>query len=88
MNKFILATALTLATTTANAGWLTNMASDATRDKGEDRKPTAEYNLDTFGNDVRVYEWTPADNKDIRCVFVAGSDNSTGVACYPVSKGE
>lgn len=75
----LLALALPL---TANAGWITNIASDATRDKGEDRHPTAEYNLDVFGNDVRVYEWTPADNPNIRCVFVAGNQNSTGVACY------
>lgn len=70
----------------ANAGLLTNVLSDATREKGEDRYPTAEYNLDTYGLDVRVYEWAPADNPNIRCVFVAGSENSTGVACYPVEK--
>lgn len=52
--------------------------------------PTVEdvrkYKLSTHGYDVRVYEWAPADNKNVRCVFVAGNENSTGVACYPVEK--
>jgi|AntRauTorcE11897_2_1112592.scaffolds.fasta_scaffold28584_2 opacity protein-like surface antigen len=42
------------------------------------------YKVSTHGYDVRVYEWTPKDNKNVRCVFVAGSENSSGVACYPV----
>jgi hypothetical protein len=31
---------------------------------------------------ARVYEWTPLDNPDMRCVFVA-SNKSSGVGCYP-----
>lgn len=42
------------------------------------------YKVSTYGYDVRVYEWTPSDNKNVRCVFVAGSENSSGVACYPI----
>lgn len=42
------------------------------------------YKVSTYGYDVRVYEWTPKDNKNVRCVFVAGNENSSGVACYPV----
>lgn len=44
------------------------------------------YKVGVYGYDVRVYEWTPVDNKNVRCVFVAGSENSSGVACYPVEK--
>lgn len=49
-------------------------------------KPTNAYKLETYGYNVRVYEWTPKDNPNMRCVFVAGETNSTGVACYPVDK--
>ena len=49
-------------------------------------KPTNAYKLETYGYTVRVYEWTPKDNANIRCVFVAGETNSTGVSCYPVDK--
>ena len=42
------------------------------------------YKLSTYGYDVRVYEWTPKYNKNVRCVFVAGNENSSGTACYDV----
>ena len=44
----------------------------------------SKYKLSTYGYDVRVYEWTPKDNKNVRCVFVAGNENSSGTACYEV----
>jgi len=44
------------------------------------------YKVSTYGYDVRVYEWTPKDNKNVRCVFVAGNENSSGASCYPVEK--
>ena len=66
----------------ANAGWLTNqIAGD-----GEGTKKSIMYKLEAFGNDVRIYEWTPRDNPNVRCVFAAGSTNSTGVACYEVEE--
>ncbi len=49
-------------------------------------EPTAAYKLETYGYNVRVYEWTPKDNPNMRCVFVAGETNSTGVACYPAAE--
>lgn len=52
----------------------------------EDRKNDHKYKLESYGFDVRVYEWTPKDNKNVRCVFVAGNENSSGVACYDVEK--
>jgi hypothetical protein len=48
-------------------------------------EPTAAYEIDTYGYDSRVYEWTPAHNPDISCVFVA-SNKSSGVGCYPTAK--
>lgn len=49
-------------------------------------EPTTAYKLETYGYNVRVYEWAPKDNPNMRCVFVAGETNSTGVACYPASE--
>lgn len=78
----VLVLAIALFATPAFAGWLTNqIAGD-----GEGTKKSVMYKLEAFGNDLRVYEWTPRENPNVRCVFVAGSENSTGVACYPVEK--
>lgn len=78
----VMALAIALFATPAFAGWLTNMAAG----DGEGTKKSVMYKLEAFGNDLRVYEWTPRDNPNVRCVFVAGSTNSTGVACYEVEE--
>jgi len=80
MNKFIKTSivALTLTATSANAGLFDSvMTSDWDT---IDAKP---YNLSVYGFDARVFEWTPLDNPNVRCVFVA-SNKSSGVACYNV----
>lgn len=85
MKKMILIAILTLGSVTvlamygkANAGlWDSMMNADL-----KEVEPTANYELSTYGFDGRVYEWTPAWNKGISCVFVA-SNKSSGVACYP-----
>jgi len=41
------------------------------------------YKLDAYGFDARVYEWTPLENPNVRCVFVA-ANKSSGVSCYEV----
>lgn len=64
----------------ANAGILGSLASSSWP-----TKETTRYKLDAYGFDVRVYEWTPEDNKNVRCILAAGNNNSTGVACYEVS---
>lgn len=71
----------------ACAGWMQGALNNALAG-GSDapNKPTTMYRIETMGNDVRMYEWTPQDNKNIRCVFAAGSENSTGVACYEVEE--
>ena len=45
---------------------------------------TSAYNVDAAGWDVRVVEWIPEDNKDYRCMFVAGTEKAAG-GCYPAS---
>ncbi|QKQ24724.1 hypothetical protein HUE58_06480 [Candidatus Ruthia endofausta] len=46
--------------------------------------PTSEYLIETPGWNIRVYEWTPADNPNTRCLFAAGSQKG-GVACYSIN---
>ena len=46
---------------------------------------TSTYNVEAAGWNVRVIEWTPEDNKDYRCMFVAGTEKA-GVGCYSANK--
>jgi len=84
MKQTILTVLLTLAVTfgafygAAQAGlWDSMMNSDL-----KEVPPTANYEMAVYGYDARVYEWTPAWNQGISCVFVA-SNQSSGVGCYP-----
>jgi len=47
-------------------------------------KPSSEYLIETAGWNIRVYEWVPADNPNVRCMFAAGSKKG-GVACYSIN---
>lgn len=79
MKKLLLAGLLATAIATpAHAGLFDSVATG----NWPTKSVTAKYKLDTYGYDVRVYEWTPKDNKNVTCVFVAGNENSSGVACY------
>jgi len=48
-------------------------------------KPSSEYLIETAGWNIRVYEWVPADNPNVRCMFAAGSQKG-GVACYSINE--
>lgn len=83
MKKILLIIVATLlAVSSASAGVWDSMATSG----WDEKSPTAKYKLDVYGYDVRIYEWTPKDNPNIRCVFAAGNENSSGVSCYPVEK--
>ena len=82
MKKLLLAGLLLTATSVTNAGLFDTVATG----NWPTKKPSAKYKVETYGYDIRVYEWTPKDNKNITCVFVAGNKNSSGVACYPKKK--
>lgn len=84
MNKLIKIALLSalLVTSTSHAG----LFDSAMTSGWEDKNPSAKYKLDVYGFDVRVYEWIPKDNPNVRCVFVAGNENSSGVACYDVKE--
>lgn len=45
-------------------------------------KPTVKYDLETAGWDARLYEFTPAYNKDLSCIFVATEGGNGGLTCY------
>jgi hypothetical protein len=47
----------------------------------EEITPTDAYEVDVYGWDARIYEWTPKYKLKVSCVFVA-SNKSSGVACY------
>ena len=81
MKKFLILSLLFVSPFT-QAGLLSSIVTSGQ----ETIKPNIEYKLNTYGFDVRVYEWTPKDNENMRCIFVAGESNSTGVACYPVGR--
>ena len=65
---------------TANAGLLDSVMTSNFPTK----QTTSKYKLDVYGYDVRIYEWQPQENKNIRCVFIAGNKNSSGVSCYKI----
>lgn len=77
--KKLLIGVLLLTTTQAHAGLFASAVTSGWEKKNTEHK----YTVETYGFDVRVYEWTPKDNPKYTCVFVAGNENSSGVACYP-----
>lgn len=82
MKKTLLSlTVLALFSTQASAGLFGSITSS-----GWPTKETKKYKIEAYGFDVRIYEWTPEENSNVRCVFAAGNENSTGVACYEVEK--
>ena len=79
VKKLLIVTALCLCAVSAQAGWF-----DTTIGWGT-TTTSIKYKLSVNGSDVRVYEWVPAHNRNMSCVFVAGK-KSSGVACYPKGK--
>lgn len=46
---------------------------------------SSNYNVESAGWNLRVVEWIPAENPNVRCLFAGGSKKG-GVACYEVAK--
>lgn len=59
--------------TVATSGW-------------DNKEVSAKYKLKSYGYPVRAYEWTPKYNKNVRCVFIAGSESLGGGGCYNVEE--
>jgi len=77
--KKILFLSVLLIPSIAHAGLLSSF-----RSSDWETKHTEKYKLETMNFDVRVYEWTPKHNPNVRCVFIAGHENSSGTACYNI----
>ena len=77
MRKAILLATTILAMNTANAGMWEKISTL----NEKTIKPTAVYNVETAGWNIRVVEWTPAGNPNVRCVFGGGSKKG-GISCY------
>lgn len=81
MKKLLLVLTLLSMSSIASAGWLPDLSTTV-----QEVKEVKVYKLKSAGfSNLRVYEWTPLENPNIRCVFVAGSKKG-GTACYPISK--
>ena len=48
-------------------------------------EPEAVYAVEAAGNNLRVYEWTPSGNSEIRCMFVSGEAKGGAIHCYPLN---
>jgi len=79
MKALLTITALSLLTMNAYAGLF-----DSAMTSSWDTVQSNHYKLEAYGYDARVYEWTPLDNPNVRCVFIA-SNESSGASCYTVS---
>lgn len=75
----LIAAILALTPLTATAGVWTKLSTIG----DEVIKPTNTYNVESAGWNVRVVEWTPKENPNVRCVFAGGSSKG-GVSCYTV----
>ena len=80
MKKLLLSTLLLLPLS-ASAGMWTKLSTMG----DEVIKPTNTYNVEAAGWNLRVVEWVPKNNPNMRCVFAGGSKKG-GIACYPVDK--
>lgn len=81
MKKLMLAVTLLFTSTTASAG----MWEKVTTLGQETKRNTAAYTVEAAGWNIRVVEWIPQHNPNIRCMFGGGSKKG-GIACYPVKK--
>lgn len=79
--KALLLTVLLAISTSANALEWSRLATMGNKTI----KPVAQYDVDTAGFDLRVYEFTPSGNPNVRCVY-ANASKAAGMSCYEVTK--
>jgi len=82
MKKILIALiALTLFATTASAFFSGPTSAPTT---GKLVKPVHEYEMDTWGFNSEVYEFTPRSNTNYTCVmFMLDSGAAMGLQCFP-----
>jgi hypothetical protein len=74
----LLTAALALTSTVATAGLFSSTVTS-----GWDTKQAVKYKVETYGFDLRVYEWTPEGNPDITCTTAFGEKGPIGLQCFP-----
>lgn len=46
--------------------------------------PTIVYEVDAWGSDPDIIEFTPINHKNMTClILVSGDDNAAGITCFP-----
>ncbi len=80
MKKILLGIMALGVLTSANAFFTSNMSSPTT---GKLIPPTHEYEIDTWGSNSEVYEFTPRSNRSMTCVvFMNDSITSITMQCF------
>lgn len=82
MKKLLLAAvAATMFTLNAQAFWTGPLKAPTT---GKLIQPVHEYEIDTWGTNSEIYEFTPRSNTTHTCVvFILDSGSSTSMQCFP-----
>jgi hypothetical protein len=78
----LLTTAIALTSTVAAAGIFSGAITS-----GWDSKEAKKYKVETYGFDLRVYEWVPEGNPDITCITAFGEAGALGLQCFPTDEG-
>ena len=63
--------------TSANAGLF-----DSAATSGWDTKESDKYKLESYGYDLRVYEWTPKGNPNVTCITAFSKTGPVGLQCF------
>ena len=81
--KILLSTILTAALLSTNAfAFFSSSISSLTT--GKLIKPTHEYEIDTWGSNSEIYEFTPRSNTNYTCImFMLDSGKAMGLQCFP-----
>jgi len=74
----VIMAAIALAATPVQAGLFDSMATSGWPNKVPEQK----YTLDVYGFDVRVYEWTPKEDKNARCTAMFSQSGPVGIQCW------
>lgn len=81
MKKLLLATAIFLTSTTAY-GW--GLSWESVSSWGRENIEPITYNVESSGNNLRIYEWITPTSPYQKCIFVA-SERNTNLQCVDVN---
>ena len=82
MKKITIGIAILVLLSTSSMAFMNGLLSTPTT--GELVKPTYEYELDTWGSNSEVYEFTPKSNTNYTCImFMLDAEQAMGLQCFP-----